>query len=491
MDPGLFENEGISRDSFIDHMQAQDQLGLEWPDNEATMHHLSTANTRGNLHPSIIKSVRDETTMAHESRRKQRLNKARADTSDLRDQVARLRLELRELRVELQQRSGEIWDMQGRFWQELRSKVDSHAMPTEALEELHDQIQKHLDGIGPTQALYDEKEDDLIFNEYQLGKQEARLYDLDSRVEEGPVGAFGDSPSIDSSPRSPSFTQRFTGDESSLAYRYFSKVGDANIVKERLLELAEQKAHYLDLERERVSMGLELYQPNVDFLRSFDDVYDNHLKELQKIGEELQKLEPSLFEEDRHIRPHGEAHSDPCNISLRAQSSRLEDTSRGEIHRRKSDGDVVYLPVDTWSMHHRVGQWILKYFGASSAWGARQQIIFDDPDLDEKTWWSLVKEYWQRDRATQPFSSSPDESSKLSTLATSRTLGGRKPSLTLDEGTQDHERFFDYPLETAAPDISWKSRAMADSFDMCFSPSSPLDDEDFSFHDGSEKSARF
>lgn len=480
-------------------MQTQDPQGLKWPENEAVVHHLSTVNTHGDLPPAIGNVQGDGANTDDKPRREHRRNKVKAETDDLRDQVARLRLEIRELRVEPQQGSARIWEMIGRFWWELRSLAEIHPRTNNSLKELQDQIQRSLDEIGPKQASYDEKEDDLIFLEYQLENKEIRLYELESRLERSSTTALGDLSSKSSSQQSRSTSPPLTKDESSLAHRYLSRVGDANIVNERLMELTEERAQYLDLERDRVAMGFQLYQPNVDFLARFDDVYANHLDQLREISEDIHNMELDkglLSLDDVSIRLSAGEHLNPRIAPLRAQSDRLEGIVHDRIRRRNSDGDLVYLSFDRWSSRQSINRWISESLDISVIDGGRYHAIFDNSDLDEGSWWRLVQECWRTGRTAGLLQSSPGERSRFSASATSRDLRGQKPSLTFNDGPDEFENFSNYPVDpsspdqNAAPDISWKSHAMANYFDMPVSFGSVFDDEVFSFHDGSEESLR-
>lgn len=477
-------------------MQTQDLQGLTRPDNEATVHHLSSFNTRSNLSPAMDSIQGDGANADDRQRHEQQRNKVKAQTDYLRNQVARLRLEIRELRVEPQQGSARIWELMGRFWLELQSLAETHPNANKSLKGLRDQIQASLDEIGPKQASYDEKEDELNFLEYQLGKKETRLYHLASRLERSSA-ALSDPSSVSSSQKSRSITPRFTEDESSPAHRYLSRVGDANIVNERLMELDEEKAQYLQIERDRVAMGFQLYQPNADFLAGFDVVYADHVEQLREINEDIQQMTLDmgfLSLDDVNHRLFARQHFNPRTTSLRAQSDRLNGIVQDKFRRRKSDGDLVYLSVDRWSSRPSIRHWLLESLNISLIDGEQYHAIFDDADLDNGSWWRLVQDCWRTGRTAGLLGSSPREHSIISASATSRGLRGQKASLTFNEGPEAFENFSNYPVDpgsrnrTAAPDISWKSRSMSNYFDVPLTFPSGFDEEVLSFHAGSEGS---
>ena len=216
---------------------------------------------------------------------------AKKQIENLRGQVTRNRLELRELRVELRQRHFKIRQTQAQFWRGLQNQWNNSRMfDKTTLQQLYDDIQRALDELGPEEANYDEKEDDLDVLEYKLGKLEDRFYDADADMAESKAGFARASSSI-SSRRSQSNTPTQIEDEASLNYRYLSRLGDANIVRERLEDLSVEKSQYVDLGRDRAAMGLGLYQPNIEFLDTYEEVYAKNLFDLREIEQDLKRLQ--------------------------------------------------------------------------------------------------------------------------------------------------------------------------------------------------------
>lgn len=477
-------------------MQAEDLQGLVRSDTEATaVHHPSTVNTHDNVTPAIGNIQGDEANTGDRQRRDHRRNKLKVQINGLRDQIARLRLEIRELRIEPQQGSVRIWELMGRFWWELQGLADIHAQANKSLKELGDQIQSSLDEVGPKQTSYDEKEDDLIFLEYKLRIKETRLYELDSQIERGSAAALSDSSSNNSSQRSRSITARFTEEESSLAHRYLSRVGDANIVNERLMELNEERAQYLEIERDRADMGVQFSQPHADFLAQFDVMYADHVEQLRVINEDIQKLKPGLeflSSDDVNIRLSAGEFSSSRASPLKAQSDGVEGTVHDRVQRRKSDRDLAH----GWNSRQSISQWLSERLNISFLDGGRYRAIFEHEDLDDRSWWRLVQDCWRTGRAAGLLRLSPGERPILSAPVMARDSPGQKPSLRFNDGPDDFPNFYNYPVDpgrrdqSAAPDISWKSRAMSNYFDRRLSLRSGFDEDGFSFHEDSEGSVR-
>lgn len=333
------------------------------------------------------------------ARRERRISMTRKKVENLRGQVTRSRLELRELRVELRPRHVQIRQMQARFWRGLQNQWnDDRTLDKTTLQQLDDDIRRALDELGPKEANYDEKEDDLDLLEYKLGKLEDRLYSTDAD-RTGSKAGFASSSSSSSSSRSRSTIPTRPEEEASWNYRYLSRVGDANIVRERLEELSFEKSQYVDLERERTAMGLDLYQPNVEFLDTFEEVYAKNEFELREIEQDLQRLQ----NESRSISPTAVKLFE--TIDLLQESTSLEHEHEApqtprhrDSLRRKSDGDLHNVQVDTSTVRQRVNQWILEVLEVSAFERAKHRAMLHDPNLDNHTWLSLVKAFWQPDQ---------------------------------------------------------------------------------------------
>lgn len=338
---------------------------------------------------------------------------SRKEVENLRGQVTRSRLELRELRVGLRQRQIRIRHMQAQFWRGLQNqRINDSSLDNNTLQQLFDDIQRALDELGPEEANYDEKEDDLDELEYKLGKLEDRFYDTDADLA-GSKAGFASSSSSSSPRRSHSTTPTRSVGETSWKYRYLSRVGDANIVRERLEDLCIERSQYVNLEEDRAAVGRDYYPPNVEFLDTFEEVYAEMALELREIEEDLERLQ----NESPSTPPTA---ANPFRtIDLVQESTSLTDQHEGreiwcQSHtpRRKSDGDLKNVPEET--TRQRVNQWILESLQGSRIEKATLKAMLRDPNLNEDSWWSLVRDYWQRDQAAVSPPSSRRRRSKRS-----------------------------------------------------------------------------
>ncbi|MCJ1265488.1 hypothetical protein MMC22_005368 [Lobaria immixta] len=344
------------------------------------------------------------------ARRERRISVAKKQVENLRGQVTSSRLELRELRAELRQRHVNVRHMQARFWRGLQNQWNNNRTPDQStLQQLYEDIQKTLDELGPEESNYDEKEDDLDVLDYKLGKLEDRFYDTDADLA-GSRAAFA-STSGSSSGRSRSITPTRPEDETSWNYRYLSRVGDANIVRERLEELSIEKSQYIDLERQRAALDLDPYKPNVEFLDTFEEVYAKNEFDLREIEEDLERLQNEL-------RPTPPAAAKVFVETIDLQQPRSleheapKTMSHGNTLRRKSDGDLLNVQVDTLTVRQRVNQWIFESLNVSSLERARHRHMLPNPNLDNHTWRSLVLDSWQSDQAALSSPSNRRRSSK-------------------------------------------------------------------------------
>ncbi|KAL8708497.1 MAG: hypothetical protein Q9220_006655 [cf. Caloplaca sp. 1 TL-2023] len=368
----------------------------------------------------------------HQSSRRESLSPARRASSTqrskrlykkisrLREQALIARLQLRHRRVEMQEQHNLVRSLESRllrFWQD-NGKFSPQG---DNITSLHSELCAALDALGPMEYALDEKEDDLDAIEYDMEARETRFYKYHARVLEGSQDSQGSLSSYRSSISSSSndlhLREAYDEDTTSPQFRYYSRIGDARNVREILLDLEAEKAHYLDIEQERRRLGIPLYQENVEFLRNYDSVYMEHLAEFEKIKKDIQILEveagfPDGKDESDIVLVHGLERLPEAGADRRAGSvsdfrlARFQDLSANGTLRRKSETDVKAIGESTRNSRDRINQWILERLASSLIEQARHRAILNDPKLDEPAWWNLVRKFWQLDRAARSSSSS-------------------------------------------------------------------------------------
>ena len=330
------------------------------------------------------------------------------DFKGLRDSVARTRLALRELRVELRQERVQARALEAQLWRNIESHWAEDRHDKTTLERLHGELNKARDEIGPKEESYDELEDDFEVMEYRLEKRETRFYSqfAHSQSEQRSKSPISDSSYEGGQAWSRSRGSEYTDTRSTPSYKYLSKVGDANIIKERLAELEAERDHYLDVNRERNTTGQPLYQPNVEFLENFSKVHDRYLEQLRQIYNDLDTLSRNAGIEHTESEEMSSLASQV--VASRATSLHgihVYPTSLRDSYRRSSDGDIRHHHTSTSRQY--INQWILDALTHSGLERARHKSILEDPGLNDAAWLKLVCEYWGQDPAAYSLHNSP------------------------------------------------------------------------------------
>ena len=363
--------------------------------------------------------------------KERRIKSLRKGISEIRERLIENRLAFREQRAEMLQQHAVVRQLETELLQHWRSPEGLVRMPV--VEQLHADLCVALDLLGPMERDFDEKEDEVNTLEFKKEIKEARLYQYQSQTSSN-EGSFTSTSSNRTSVLS----------EEPASF-YHSLVGDAKIARERLIDLEVEKQQYLDIERERRLLGYPLYEENVEFLESYNDVYAQHREELERIERNISGLgyQPGVFRlqvdysNDSQREAASDAQSMPTYWSpLRsALAPPAEDPAR-----RKSEGDLGDVPNDPRSSRDRINEWLLERLKHSHIEQARHRAILDDPNLDKSSWWKKVCEYWQQDRTPK---SSPDSSRHASGTSA-------KPQILHSPSAPALEAFNSYEISSQA-----------------------------------------
>ena len=386
----------------------------------------------------------------------------RKEITHLREKVIMARLELRESRVAMRQQHSLIRSLETRLLNQWRTFGNSSDRDT--ITELHAELCSALEELGPMEQDYDDREDGLDTLEFDLEAKEERFYGQDPQAElhenKERLSAEYSSTSI----RADEPEQ----DLLSPQYLYYSRVGDAQIARERLMDLEAQKEQYLDIERERDALGIPLFQENTDFLSQYDKIYTEHHRELEKIERDVQSLEIQAgfskiidpaehvtfrdlgWDQEDHI---GSRHSSPS--SEPGLAAGRSGQSREEYRRRKSENDILALPTDPRSSRERINQWILERLKNTPIEQLRHKTELNRPNLDDKAWWSLVCHFWQLDRAARSSQNSSRHTSGASISAKAQVLRGSLDADLTEASIALH-------IATATPSITHEATLVID-----------------------------
>ena len=169
--------------------------------------------------------------------------------------------------------------------------------PSEELSDLlaqFEQLQESRDKLLQQEDDYNIAEDKLIGDEFDLQEAESRLF---------PELPSGGSSFIDDKDLTTYLegleTLESSGGESPMVHRpemtqYFSRSGDADIIKESLDELRRERVHIVEEERVRARVGRMLDKESQDFLNEFDRRQSELQDQLAHVQEDLAKLQEKL-----------------------------------------------------------------------------------------------------------------------------------------------------------------------------------------------------
>ena len=323
---------------------------------------------------------------------------------DLREEVMQARLTLRELASNMREPKSQVQNLHNQLWTAWQHHWNrDHELDRGALNTLYENMQKLLDEIGPLDEAYAEQEDDLHVLEYRLGEIEKNVYSkaiLPNRNQHSGTSSSSSSEfSEESAKFRPAFSDSGTHDEA--MQRYLDRVGDANIARERVLLLRQERDEYIGAAQQRLALGVPQYQPNADFLEDFDKHYQLRVQEMNAINNDLPQLAAALgiVNAAENVQDLSlEAPENPRGVTPRAtwpQPPGLSD--RAKLRRTLSDGDLRRLREnDTSNFGERINTWMLEKLAVSKVEQFLQDLILGSPNLQEHEWWSLVLRYWKK-----------------------------------------------------------------------------------------------
>ena len=213
--------------------------------------------------------------------------------------VVATRIRVREDRKSLRRQRETVIGLDIRVASGLRELFNKR--PSEELSALlaqFEQLQKSRDKLLQQEDDYNITEDELIGEEFDLQEAESRLFpELPSR---GSI-LIGDK---DLTTYLEGLeTLESDGDDSHMVHRpemtqYFSRSGDADIIKESLDELRRERVHIVEEERVRARVGHMLDKESQDFLNEFDRRQSEMQDQLARVQEDLAKLQEKLAWDD-------------------------------------------------------------------------------------------------------------------------------------------------------------------------------------------------
>jgi hypothetical protein len=214
--------------------------------------------------------------------------------------VVGIHLKGHELRGSIRQERQALTDIDARFMQEIRNVL--LRSPNERLQHLLDLYEE----MDSRRNLLLPKEDDYNILEDQMNTQEFELEEAGKKVLEVLEGvrnsllSDGDlHPFLEDDADLQSATSH--GNESLRPEQreYLSRIGDLDLVEERLSELQRKRAELVEHEKSRIRVGLVLNEESRKFLDAFDDNHALLREERALIVHDIEKMRKTLESTDR------------------------------------------------------------------------------------------------------------------------------------------------------------------------------------------------
>lgn len=219
--------------------------------------------------------------------------KLHSQIQSLRIKVTRKRLNQRQQRVALREQRQKTVDYEVKFHEDLqRSSGERGNVKGIDLKRCLEGLCEARDKLGPMEEEYNEVEDDLDVLEYRLENQEKEFYALSGILESvgSPRSSIYSSSPERTQQESMSYSVWDAAEDSLPKTRYLSRLGDANILRERLEDLIEEQMEYVELEEQRRSYSILPYPPNITFMANFPLVYTQLVEELRQVENHVRQL---------------------------------------------------------------------------------------------------------------------------------------------------------------------------------------------------------
>ena len=385
------------------------------------------------------------------SQAQKRFDKAWRRMLDLRGEVTQARLTLREMAARLEDPKSRLRSLNAKLYDIWQYHWNSATEPDrDDLTKLYKSIQKVLDEVGPLEEHYNEKEDDLHLLEYRLGEIEERVYSRAVAVDPRSSSSASSliSSSIKEEPSSYSDMTSYNSKHDDVQ-RYLDRVGDANIVRERIAQLQQDRDQYAETAKQRAFIGVPQYQPNVEFLEDFDDVFESHMQELNTINQDIRRLAVSA-DIEVPTSPATEIAvietDDPIPIAMRATWPLTSEVPKETKPKRSfSYDDLSELRKnDKINLRERVNSWLLERLRTSKL--AR---LLDSPHIQPNERWDAIVHSWPRENE-YPTSSPPS----TMTSETQRRSSPTKPHIRSNAGIETANPFYHRKVDQTALDQS-------------------------------------
>ncbi|SLM39311.1 hypothetical protein LPUS_09833 [Lasallia pustulata] len=375
---------------------------------------------------------------------RKRLKKRKNRVAGLRQEIMGNRLRLRERRRELRDEQANALDLETKLMQSMRKFWELGVLPDKStLDKVYANLKEARDRLGPLEDNYDREEDEHNALEFQLDEEEAQL--LDNHT--GPDGQS-------TQPATSESEAAASGALNPMIHEYYSRIGDANIIHERLSDLQLEHTQLLDDAEFRKNHNVKLYAENAEFLTGIHKRYDELNADLEQAEADIAKLGQRATEMGFSI----ESRSPIRILQPRLLEKRpIFKETTPVLHRITQTDEVLpYLLSDYTEVRARISRWISNNLRCSPIERVKYGNIpledLERDSIDDGTWAHSVFEYWRNSGQAESFDGSWDDIRQQDGFRSQNVHllnGGENQKLNLPLGTRkawkavrDHDVFF-------------------------------------------------
>jgi hypothetical protein len=345
-------------------------------------------------------------------RRRGKFKYTKKQLGQLRLSTLQTRVKAHEMRNALRRERSETTDADVRFMTALQSFMSqTQSKLPDRLLQLYEDCQTTRETYLPLEDDYNATENKLDRQEYELGNVERRFYArLDGEAAGSysePEGSmvFGDSDGLaQSTPSVGTFSEY-----PARLIEYFSRIGDSNIVRERLENLRGHRAALVEEQSTREAFHLSLDLEAQAFLQNFEQSHTLMQNKLAHIEADVDRLKV-LCQEEGLLDPEGEIARTGDDPDLRLE---LVEPNRHPLLALDSDQDLRFSNISPSPTGNRlskskfINKWLLGGLRGSLREIRRLKSMpeLQDMDIDPETLKSLVIAWWPKDVAATGTSS--------------------------------------------------------------------------------------
>ncbi|KAI9837779.1 MAG: hypothetical protein M1819_006713 [Sarea resinae] len=272
-----------------------------------------------------------------------------------------------------------------------------------ALYTLFEDCRQARESYNPLEIEYNQLEDRLDLEEYDVVQEENRFYDKYGGIYSNGSSNFADHEDYGGSIVSESTASTEPAlDYPPILIQYLSRLGDADMIKERLDDLLHEQAECLEVESVRRRFGASPSSANKQFLQEFNEMHTKVLAEMEAVRSDVRQLEQEALKQGvltvtEHF--HDESDSEQLTLESTASGTRMDPLLLAEDEKGVFDTLIEHDTNDPISTRKRINLWLLHVMRSSQLEIDRYRANkhLGDTSLDDETWTRMVLETWSED----------------------------------------------------------------------------------------------